>query len=131
MQFNFLRFRFSFFFLQGIDLDVIPTTEIITSSSIDRRALDDSNVPKGFTILGLTKVGDTNFTLRPVNIGSYYRIKVAAYNRAGPGTFSATSHPPVQIPNRNQFIAMKAERKRKEDHDKLIKSLEEDDDEDD
>ena len=68
---------------------------------------------------------------RPANIGSYYRIKVAAYNRAGPGTFSATSHPPVQIPNRNQFIAMKAERKRKEDHDKLIKSLEEDDDEDD
>ena len=89
LQFNFFTFSFFIFFLQGIDLDVIPTTEIITSSSIDRRALDDSNVPKGFTILGLTKVGDTNFTLRPVNIGSYYRIKVAAYNRAGPGSFSA------------------------------------------
>ena len=107
-----------------LDKDVIVAPDIITNSSIDRRALDTVVTPKGFTVVGLTKVGTTKFTLRPVMIGSYYRLRVAAYSRAGPGHYSPSSHPPIQIPNRNQYIAMMAEKKRKEDHEAMMKSLE-------
>ena len=78
-----------------------------------------------------TSSGIQEFVLRPVTVGSYYRFQISAYNRAGAGAFSKTSHPPIQIPNRNQYIAMKAEEKKKADHEELMASLEGVEDEDD
>lgn len=104
------------------DQDLVVAPEITTSSSIEQRALEMANIPKGFRVIGLTKIGTNRFTLRPVTQGSHYRFRIAAYNRAGPGEFSPTSHPPMQIPNRNQYITMEAERQKRQEEEALLNS---------
>jgi hypothetical protein len=105
------------------DKDMVVAPTIITETSVETRAIETIQLPDTFTVIGMTNVGTTKFTLRPVTIGSYYRFRVAAYNRSGTGNFSRTSHPPVQVPNRNQYIALQAEKKRKESHDELMKNV--------
>jgi hypothetical protein len=107
--------------------DVVVAPQIHTETSVETRAMETMDLPNDFTVVSMTTVGTQSFTLRPVTVGSYYRFRVAVFNRAGSGKFSTANHPPTQIPNRNQYIAIKAEEKRKEEHKEMMANLEQKD----
>ena len=80
------------------------------TSSLQARALSTAEVPREFAVIGFAAASQTEFAIKPVRAGSYYRVRVCAFNVAGSGAFGASFHPPAKVPTRREYIKILAER---------------------